>query len=227
MLLPYALFAYNTATHSLHNETPFYLQHGRQARGLADIAVSQDLHQKHDVPSYAKELVEKLREVHERVREILTQVNEGREEDKDEVQQYLVGDKVLLFQPQTKRGLSRKLVRRWTGPYTVIEKHSNVTYTIGRDGVTQKVNLHRLRPFKQEGDGEKLTVRYARQLELAEREVDAITEAVKELLERKEKVMQQQQSASENMKEAEAGEEKEPEEGVLLQAIVGLTRGSA
>ena len=226
VLLPYALFAYNTATHSLHNETPFYLQHGRQARGLADIAVSQDLHQKHDVPSYAKELVEKLREVHERVREILTQVNEGREEDKDEVQKYLVGDKVLLFQPQTKRGLSRKLVRRWTGPYTVIEKHSNVTYTIGRDGVTQKVNLHRLRPFKQEGDGEKLTVRYARQLELAEREVDAITEAVKELLERKEKVMQQQQSASENMKEAEAGEEKEPEEGVLLQAIIGLTRGS-
>ena len=171
--------------------------------------------------------MEKLREVHERVREILTQVNEGREEDKDEVQKYLVGDKVLLFQPQTKRGLSRKLVRRWTGPYTVIEKHSNVTYTIGRDGVTQKVNLHRLRPFKQEGDGEKLTVRYARQLELAEKEIDAITEAVKELLERKEKVMQQQQSASENMKEAEAGEEKEPEEGVLLQAIIGLTRGSA
>ena len=54
VLLPYALFAYNTATHSLHNETPFYLQHGRQARGLADVAVSQDLHQKHDVPSYAK-----------------------------------------------------------------------------------------------------------------------------------------------------------------------------
>jgi hypothetical protein len=224
VLLPYALFAYNTAVHSLYNETPFYLQHGRQARGLSEVATSVDLVHKHDMPTYAKELVDKLKEVHDRVREILVQVNEEREEEKDDVEEYGVGDKVLLYQPQTKKGLSRKLVRRWTGPYTVVEKHSNVTYTISREGRAQKVNIHRLRRYKEGQEEETLTQKYEWQLQLAEREMDAIAEAVTELLQKKEHIQKQKEVLRANKELAEEEEREAGErEGVVLQTIVGLS----
>lgn len=224
VLLPYALFAYNTAVHSLYNETPFYLQHGRQARGLSEVATSVDLQHKHDMPTYAKELVEKLKEVHDRVREILVQVNEEREEEKNEVEVYEAGDKVLLYQPQTKKGLSRKLVRRWTGPYTVVEKHSNVTYTISKDGRAQKVNIHRLRRYKEGQEEETLTQKYEWQLQLAEREMDAIAEAVTELLQKKENIEKQKEVLRASKEVAEEDESGAGErEGVVLQMIVGLT----
>ena len=60
VLLPYAIFSYNTSVHSTVHETPFYLNSGRQARTAVDAISRNDLENYSDTHGYARELAEKL-----------------------------------------------------------------------------------------------------------------------------------------------------------------------
>jgi len=80
VLLPYAIFSYNTSVHSTVHETPFYLNSGRQARTASDAISRDDLENYSDTHGYARELAEKLYKVHARVREIYSEINEKRAE---------------------------------------------------------------------------------------------------------------------------------------------------
>jgi hypothetical protein len=147
LLLPYALFAYNISYHSLLQETPFYLQFGRDARLTVDIVLGKRPDYTPGVHEYATELVQNLYDVHQRVREILQSVNDKRmlENENESVPEFNIGDEVFLYDPTTTKGLSRKLVQRWKGPYVIIEKHSSVNYKIMKDGRSQVVHVGRLR----------------------------------------------------------------------------------
>ena len=48
-----------------------------------------------------------------------------------------------------KRGFNVKLTRRWKGPYTVIEKLTNVNYRVDRNGKVQVVNVQRMRTLER------------------------------------------------------------------------------
>ena len=147
LLIPYALFAYNISYHSLLQETPFYLQFGRDARLTVDIVLGKRPDYTPGVHEYATELVQNLYDVHQRVREILQSVNDKRmlENENESVPEFNIGDEVFLYDPTTTKGLSRKLVQRWKGPYVIIEKHSSVNYKIMKDGRSQVVHVGRLR----------------------------------------------------------------------------------
>ena len=128
--LQFVMFSYNTAFHSLMKETPFFLCHGRQARLVTDNITQLDLAGSNsDVHGYAYELTQRLAEVHHRVREILENVNADRAEmnEINLLPEFNIGDKVLLYDPTTNVGLSKKLVRRWRAIYIIIEKLSEVT----------------------------------------------------------------------------------------------------
>ena len=43
---------------------------------------------------------------------------------------YYVGDRVWLYTPKTKVGLSKKLLHCWHGPYRLVEKLSSVTFKL-------------------------------------------------------------------------------------------------
>ncbi|XP_069106353.1 uncharacterized protein [Argopecten irradians] len=61
-----------------------------------------------------------------------------------------VGEKVWLYSPETKPGLSKKLTHQWHGPFVVTEVKSAVNYKIAScDGKknTQVVHVNRLKPF--------------------------------------------------------------------------------
>ncbi len=188
-LLPFALFAYNTSFHSTLQETPYYLNHGRQARTITDSITDDDLHTQTDVHAYAHQLATKLYEVHHRVREILNKVNEDRLHDIDtdnDIPSFEVGDKVLLFDPTTPRDVgSRKLVRRWKGPFTIVEKHSIVNYTVVRNGNSKLVNVHRMRKYNSDEDGEALITSNTNDIALAQQEVDALSDTIIKLQQRK------------------------------------------
>ncbi|KAH3810436.1 hypothetical protein DPMN_138828 [Dreissena polymorpha] len=73
------------------------------------------------------------------------------------------GDKVLVYFPEKKEGMSSKLVSFWRGPYTVIWKLSDVVYEVdcGRNRTNQTVHCDRLRLSVQQvfvgedrGDGQ-------------------------------------------------------------------------
>ena len=181
LLLPYAVFAYNTAYHSLLQETPFYLQFGRDARLTADIIIGKRPQYTAGVHEYATELVQNLYDVHTRVRDILKNVNDERDVENVNVPapKYNIGDEVLLYDPTTKKGLSRKLVQRWKGPYIIIEQHSAVTYAIMKDGHKQIVHVERLRKKNVFDDG-----RHDDALLTVEDELRCIEEAQHQLLQR-------------------------------------------
>jgi hypothetical protein len=66
------------------------------------------------------------------------------------VVEFSVGDLVTLYTPAMKEGISRKLQKVNSGPFTVEKKNSEVTFTIS-PGVsgrkTQVVHVQRLSPF--------------------------------------------------------------------------------
>jgi hypothetical protein len=189
-LLPFALFAYNTSFHTLLKETPYYLNHGLQARDITDDILQSDYVKNATIHGYAKELTEKLVKSHQRVRELLELVNEKREKqiDNEKPIQFDIGDQVLLYDPTTPIGVSRKLVRRWVGPYIVIEKHSTVNYTIQKGSEQQKVNVKRLRLYKDFADLQNVAELHETDLDIAKRELAAVSSELESLQVRKREI---------------------------------------
>ncbi|CAF0925438.1 unnamed protein product [Brachionus calyciflorus] len=60
---------------------------------------------------------------------------------------YILGDRVWLLNSTKKKGISKKLSRKWTGPFTVVEVRSENNYIIKPDkkGKRQLVHAHRLK----------------------------------------------------------------------------------
>ena len=58
---------------------------------------------------------------------------------------FQVGDRIWLYTPVVNQGHTRKFASFWKGPYTVIDKPSEVTYKIQLIGGTQMLLVHRNR----------------------------------------------------------------------------------
>ena len=222
--IAFALFAYNTSFHSILRETPYYLNHGRQAKDITDELTESDYYRNASIHAYAKELTDKLFKTHQRVRELLEQVNEKREKEieNEECIKFEVGDQVLLYDPTTPQGVSRKLVKRWLGPYAIIEKHSDVVYTIMRDDPhqQQKVNVKRLRLFKDFVDIKSMTNEQETDLEIAIREVNALSNEILSLQERKQLI-----ASTHNIDESKMTEQNSDDVNVTHINSLAVKRG--
>jgi hypothetical protein len=221
--LPFALFAYNTAFHSLLRETPYYLNHGRQAKDITDDLSETDYYMNASIHGYAKELADRLFKTHHRVRELLESVNEKREIEieSENCVKFEIGDQVLLYDPTTPSGVSRKLVKRWLGPYAVIEKHSDVVYTIMRDDPhqSQKVNVKRLRLFKDFIDI-KISDDEETALDIAIREVSALSDEILSLQERKQLISATHNIDEEKLQESINEQQNQSSENVNINSLV-------
>jgi transposase InsO family protein len=197
VLLPYALFAYNTSMHSTMHETPFYMNFGRQPRTAIDNIISSDLDDCRDKHAYARELAEKLYKVHQRVTEIYKQVNEDRvgaiEHEKKTA--YSVGEQVWLFDPTTPKQRSKKLVRRWRGPYVIVSiTNGGVNVTLMKNDTETTVNVDRIRPF--EHGVLSIEDQHKRDIELAAAELEAVKNSIRDLTMRKKQLLNEQQIAA-------------------------------
>ena len=65
-------------------------------------------------------------------------------------QEFHAGDKVWVFCPDRKKGISPKLSNQWVGPCTVLERLSDVVYRVRVLGRRKVVTLHRdrLAPYR-------------------------------------------------------------------------------
>ncbi|KAM0731592.1 Retrovirus-related Pol polyprotein from transposon 412 [Formica fusca] len=99
---------------------------------------------------YAQELKEKLRASQQVAKEHLKNEKIKTKENYDKKTKEIklkVGEKILLYDETVRRGRSKKLDSLWSGPYTIIEKNSEVNYTIKRGRKTIRVHINRLKPF--------------------------------------------------------------------------------
>jgi hypothetical protein len=152
--LPWAIFAYNTAVHTSIGETPYYLNHGRDARTILDIILNKSPDTQKDRCQYSIELVERLHEIYTRMMEIYKDIQAKRVNNETPME-LNVGDMVYLHVPNDTPGLARKFVTRFRGPYNVVEKISPVNYTINIDKKNVTVHIERLRKVVQEDNMKK------------------------------------------------------------------------
>ena len=141
--IPYAIFAFNTTPHTATGYTPFELLYGRQANLPSTLSTPPKLTYSYD--NYAKELRERIRASNRVAKENLKEEKEKAKEYQDRKAKeirFKVGDKVLLHDETLRRGRSKKLDALWIGPYIILEKNSDVNYTIkmGRRKLLTHVN---------------------------------------------------------------------------------------
>jgi hypothetical protein len=121
--------------------------HGYDAKLPLEAVIGGAQERHANVHEYAAELVDRLQATYERIHTILHEVNVNRSEDEAcaRILKLEVGDSVYVFDSSTKIGENAKLKSRWMGPYTVIEKKSEVVYVINRDGQHDAVSVSRMK----------------------------------------------------------------------------------
>jgi len=149
--IPYVMMAYRSSEHETTEMTPNKLMLGREVCTPLDLAFELPREEK-SIPlnKWVWELQERLETAHQMVRQ-----NTGNEmqrqkrihDKRTNYETFKEGDKVLVYFPVKKVGMSPRLVSFWRGPYTVIRKLSDVVYEVdcGRNRTNQTVYCDRLR----------------------------------------------------------------------------------
>ena len=71
-------------------------------------------------------------------------------DQKSKTPDFQLGQRVWVYTPKTKKGLSKKLLHNWFGPYRIVEQSSPVHYRLRTDtnkNVTFAVHANRMKPF--------------------------------------------------------------------------------
>ena len=151
--LPYNTFVYNTTVHRTIGATPYSMIFRREAQYPIDLFVPKppgDPRLK--LGENAEELNERLDETHREAQ--MTMGSEQRRQReyfnrKVHFEQFEEGDLLWLFEPH--KAKSRKIYLPWHGPFEVLSRTSEVTYTICKRGnkeKRQKVHFNRLKPWR-------------------------------------------------------------------------------
>ncbi|UYV72850.1 hypothetical protein LAZ67_10000987, partial [Cordylochernes scorpioides] len=160
-VLPYVIFAYNTAQQGSTRFSPFFLVHGREVETLLDVLLPyEDETSDHD---FGGQMVTKAEEARQLARIHILRAQENNKYHYDQVHrsvEYRVGDLVWVFTPVRKTGLSEKLLKKYFGPYKITRKVSEVNYEVEaleqssrRRRRSQKDVVHvlRMKPYRDPG----------------------------------------------------------------------------
>ncbi len=153
MFIPYALFAFRTAVQSSTNETPFYLMYGRDPRLPIDVSLLKAQETFLDTDDYRGVLAERFLDARKLVSDNIQLAQQRQKEHYDKNAKevnYTVGQRVWLYTPNKKKGLSSKLTHDWHGPFRILAKKSPVNYLLDSNeerNYVQNVHVNRLKPF--------------------------------------------------------------------------------
>lgn len=155
-VLPYITFAYNSAMQSTTGFSPFRLLYGRDPLCNIDTMFPYSPNTDHNtLLGDATSRAEECRQI-ARCRTFGRQADAKlRYDERHRHVDYQLGDQVWLWVPIRKPGLSEKLICRYTGPYRIIRRLSDVNYTVEpvdvpvdrRRRTTETVHVTRLKPF--------------------------------------------------------------------------------
>lgn len=137
-VLPYVTFAYNTAPQETTQMTPFELVFARPASTMLDAMLPHvdDGSTHGDVANFLQRAEEARQLARIRIKE--QQYTDSRLYNlRRRDQQYAPGDRVMVWTPIRRRGLSEKLLRRYFGPYKITRRLGPLVYEVVPDGVTQ------------------------------------------------------------------------------------------
>ena len=145
-------FAYNNSTHSSTLETPYFLNHGRDPVMPIDqflLPLPTAMVTPSDYRSQT------MRCLHEAFQQVKTNLAQAREQQKIQYDKrvkqlkFNVGDKVLLNMRTPMKGVSKKLIPRFIGPFRILKLNDNDTVVIQQHAgkQTQLVHVNRIKPL--------------------------------------------------------------------------------
>ena len=146
-----SMLAYRTSVHESTNYTPFKLMFGREVRLPVELMLGMPRSSPQSAPGYVQKLKQDLLTAYDDAR-VRMKSSQARQADQYNLRakhgHYQVGDRVWLFSTRVKRGQSPKFHSPWTGPFVVVEKKSDVVYSIRQEGrrKLQIVHFNRLKP---------------------------------------------------------------------------------
>ena len=133
-LLPVVNFAYRTAVHKTTNFSPFELLYGRLPKLPCDLFLPGSVDNTILTPdSYGKKLKAVFESIYKEVqstRSIRIEKFKFFHDRNVRCKSYSVGDLVWLEDSAPKPGLSKKLRRKWKGPFKIIARLSDSNYKI-------------------------------------------------------------------------------------------------
>ena len=153
--IPLILFAHRTSVLDAIGDSPFYVLSGREPRLLIDVKylppAADELST--SVLDYRKSAVERVELAQNLARENLQRAQQKMKDYYDQKTKepvFEVGQRVWVYTPRTRKGLSKKLMHNWLGPYRIVEKLSPVHFklrTIANKKVAFSCHANRMKPF--------------------------------------------------------------------------------
>ncbi|CAI5692683.1 unnamed protein product [Oreochromis niloticus] len=154
--LPLVLWSYRTAVQESSQCTPAALMFGRELRTPVDLVFGSPPEPEivgGPEMDYYRRLRERLQVVHDYTRQ--AQASAGVRQKRAyntrcRAGAFVPGDKVWVYCPVRKRGVSPKLCSHWQGPAEVVEQLTEVVYRVRMPGPGRLVVLHqdRLSPYR-------------------------------------------------------------------------------
>ncbi|MES9883736.1 MAG: DDE-type integrase/transposase/recombinase [Sedimenticola sp.] len=152
--IPHVMMAYRSSEQDSTKFSPAMLMFGHELRLPIDVIVGDPPKAKPQISDYASHLRTSLNTAFKKVRDNLEASHKIQKDTYDvKVAGMRIeeGDDVWLHSPAVKVGRTTKLNCPWEGPYTVLQKMSDVTYKIKRAGGRKEkvVHYNRLKPYNQ------------------------------------------------------------------------------
>ena len=150
--LPMLLLSYRSAVHEATGFTPSMLMNGRELTLPVDLMYGRPDEEYTGQSQYVCDLQRRLKAVHSFARSTASLHHNRRKRRCDlyaDTSRFEPGDRVLMANPQRKKGVCPRLTNLWEGPYTVCSRRNDVLYRLQKSPRSQPklVHLDRLRPY--------------------------------------------------------------------------------
>ena len=158
--LPLVLFAYRVSPHASTRESPFYLLYGREPRLPIDasLLLPSSSHLSSSVAEHRARIVQNLEHAQHLISANTQLAQQKMKEQYDRTSKpvpFDIGCKVWVYTPKSKKGLSKKLMHNYHGPYRIVARLSPVHFrlrTMDNRPVAVPVHANRMKPYFDPND---------------------------------------------------------------------------
>ena len=153
VFVPAALFAFRTSPSETTGESPFYLLYGREPRLPMEVSLLPPGDPASSIAEHRRKIVRNIEVAQQIARDNTARAQQKMKEYYDrsaKVPTFVEGSRVWVYIPKSYKGLSKKLLHNYHGPYRVVERLSPVHFrlrTCSNRPVTSIVHANRMKPF--------------------------------------------------------------------------------
>ena len=174
-ILPYVIFAYNTAVQSSTGYSPFYLIYGREPILPIErvFGITTDNRNINRIPEFINE----AREIAKSRITAAQQTQAERYNETSNPHKFNEGQTVMVYTKMRRVGKCAKFINRWFGPYVIEKRLSDVLYKVKEMGPKRRpkafvVNLSRLKPYYGDVFDKEIDKEFDQSLEIIDEEFE-------------------------------------------------------